>query len=127
MYLFPNHDKSVRGYKTAMGKKLFIMGHDTKLHVWHLELNRLESFEVPENFKRCVTEGESVLVVSQSSDVYIWKFGGKLQRIDSEYFSRSWFSPVLLWASRDIEMSRYVLKVPVLSILTPHASCFMLH
>lgn len=87
MYLFPNHDKSVRGYKTAMGKKLFIMGHDTKLHVWHLELDRLESFEVPENFKRCVTEGEAVLVVSQNSDVFIWKFGGKLQRIDMERLS----------------------------------------
>ncbi|KAI0449407.1 hypothetical protein F5B21DRAFT_49096 [Xylaria acuta] len=87
VYLFPNHGKSIRGYKTAMGKKLFIMGHDTKLHVWHLELNRLESFEVPENFKRCITEGETVLVVSQNSDIYIWKFGGKLQHIDMHKLS----------------------------------------
>ncbi|KAI0404694.1 hypothetical protein F4802DRAFT_607314 [Xylaria palmicola] len=82
VYLFPNHGESTRGYKTAMGKKLFIMGHDTRVHVWHLELNRLESFDLPENFKRCVTEDETVLVVSQTSDVYIWKFGGKLQHID---------------------------------------------
>ncbi|TGJ84569.1 hypothetical protein E0Z10_g4182 [Xylaria hypoxylon] len=87
VYLFPNHGESIRGYKTAMGKKLFVMGHDTKLHVWHLELNRLESFEVPENFKRCITEGERILVVSQSSDIYIWKFGEKLQHIDMHKLS----------------------------------------
>ncbi|KAI1421223.1 hypothetical protein F5Y12DRAFT_790207 [Xylaria sp. FL1777] len=87
VYLFPNHGESIRGYKTAMGKKLFVMGHDTKLHVWHLELNRLESFEVPENFKRCITEGETILVVSQSSDIYIWKFGEKLHHIDMHKLS----------------------------------------
>ncbi|KAI1757588.1 hypothetical protein F4782DRAFT_525398 [Xylaria castorea] len=87
VYLFPHHGKSIRGYKTAIGKKLFIMGHDTKLHVWHLELNRLESFEVPENFRRCITEGETVLVVSQNSDIYIWKFGGKVQHIDMQRLS----------------------------------------
>ncbi|KAI2624515.1 hypothetical protein GGS21DRAFT_493931 [Xylaria nigripes] len=86
-YLFPNHDKRSRGYKTAMGKTLFIMGHETKLHVWHLELNRLESFEVPENPERCITEGETVLVVSQTSDVYIWKFGQKLQHINMHRLS----------------------------------------
>ncbi|KAI0537462.1 hypothetical protein GGR58DRAFT_347187 [Xylaria digitata] len=87
VYLFPNHGESKRGYKTAMGKKLFVMGHDTKLHVWHLELNRLESFEVPENFKRCITEGETILVVCQSSDIYLWKFGEKLQKIDMHKLS----------------------------------------
>ncbi|KAI1296976.1 hypothetical protein F5Y03DRAFT_387049 [Xylaria venustula] len=91
VYLFPNlppnQGESIRGYKTVMGKKLFIMGHDTQLHVWHLELNRLESFEVPENFKRCITEGETVLVVCQSSDLYIWKFGGKLHKFDMHTLS----------------------------------------
>lgn len=82
VYLFPDHGKSTRGYKTAMGGKLFIMGHETKLHAWHLELDRLESFEVPENFKRCITEGDTVLVLCQNSGVYIWKFGGKFQHID---------------------------------------------
>lgn len=67
-----------------MGGKLFIMGHETKLHAWHLELDRLESFEVPENFKRCITEGDTVLVLCQNSGVYIWKFGGKFQHIDGE-------------------------------------------
>ncbi|KAJ3562569.1 hypothetical protein NPX13_g8522 [Xylaria arbuscula] len=81
-YLFPDHGETIRGYKTAMGKKLFVMGHDTKLHVWHLELNRLETIEVPENFKRCITEGETLLIVSQNSDLYLWKFGGSLQPID---------------------------------------------
>ncbi|KAI0814038.1 hypothetical protein GGR55DRAFT_493577 [Xylaria sp. FL0064] len=82
VYLFPNYGESIRGYKTAMSKKLFVMGHDTIVHVWHLELNRLESFEVPEYFKRCITEGETILVVCQSSDLYVWKFGGKLHRVD---------------------------------------------
>ncbi|KAI1174745.1 hypothetical protein F4777DRAFT_370553 [Nemania sp. FL0916] len=82
VYMFPNRGKPDQGYKTAMGDKLFIMGHETQLHVWHLELNRLESFNVPMNFKRCITEGETVLVVSQNSDVYLWQFGGKLQHID---------------------------------------------
>ncbi|KAI0429903.1 hypothetical protein F5Y09DRAFT_245796 [Xylaria sp. FL1042] len=82
VYLFPNYGESIRGYKTAMSKKLFVMGHDTVVHVWHLELNRLQSFEVPEYFKRCITEGETILVICQSSDIYIWNFGGKLHRID---------------------------------------------
>ncbi|KAI0188545.1 hypothetical protein F4808DRAFT_467920 [Astrocystis sublimbata] len=86
-YQFPKRDQSVRGYKTAMGSKLFIMGHGTKLHVWHLELDRLDSFEVPENFKRCITEDERVLILSQNSDIYIWRFGGKLQRIDMQKLS----------------------------------------
>ncbi|KAI1822593.1 hypothetical protein F4861DRAFT_514099 [Xylaria intraflava] len=81
-YLFPDHGELVRGYRTAMGNTLFIMSRDTKIHVWHLELNRLESFEVPQSPKRCITEGETVLVVSQTSDVYIWKFGQSLQHID---------------------------------------------
>ncbi|KAI1358461.1 hypothetical protein F5Y08DRAFT_333102 [Xylaria arbuscula] len=86
-YLFPDHGETIRGYKTAMGKKLFVMGHDTKLHVWHLELNRLETIEVPENFKRCITEGETLLIVSQNSDLYLWKFGGSLQPIDMNKLS----------------------------------------
>ncbi|KAI1148139.1 hypothetical protein F4825DRAFT_112100 [Nemania diffusa] len=81
-YLFPNHGTSTRGYETAMGEKLFIMGHGTKLHVWHLELNRLESFEVPAKFKRCIAGGETVLVVCQNSEIYLWKFGGKLKHVD---------------------------------------------
>lgn len=67
-----------------MGEKLFIMGHGTKLHVWHLELNRLESFEVPAKFKRCIAGGETVLVVCQNSEIYLWKFGGKLKHVDSK-------------------------------------------
>ncbi|KAK5625167.1 hypothetical protein RRF57_000883 [Xylaria bambusicola] len=85
VYLFPNYGESIRGYKTAMSTKLFMMGHDTTLHVWHLELNCMESIELPENFQRCITEGERVLVVCQSSDLYLWTFGGKIQRIDSKY------------------------------------------
>ncbi|KAI0104667.1 hypothetical protein GGR51DRAFT_224510 [Nemania sp. FL0031] len=81
-YLFPNHGKSTRGYETAMGEKLFIMGHGNRLHVWHLELNRLESFEVPAKFKRCVTGGNRVLVVCQNSELYLWTFGGELKHID---------------------------------------------
>lgn len=85
-YLFPDHANSTRGYNTAMGNRLFIMGQDTTLHVWHLELDRKESFSVPERFKRCITEGETVLVVTQYSDVYIWKFGQTVQRVISRLF-----------------------------------------
>ncbi|KAI0160199.1 hypothetical protein GGR57DRAFT_409607 [Xylariaceae sp. FL1272] len=86
-YLFPNHGDDKRGYRTAMGDKLFVMGQSTTLHVWHLELDRLESFKVPEIFKRCITEGETVLVVSQSSDVFLWRFGQTLQRLDMRKLS----------------------------------------
>lgn len=75
-----------------MGEKLFVMGHDAKLHAWHLELNRLETIEVPENFKRCITEGETILIVTQNSDLYLWNFGGSLQPIDSEYFCSFYLS-----------------------------------
>ncbi|KAI1323365.1 hypothetical protein F5Y16DRAFT_412716 [Xylariaceae sp. FL0255] len=84
IYLFPGHRQSMRGYKTAMGNKLFIMGHGTTLNVWHLELNRLESFEVPEHFRRCITEDETVLVLSQTSDVFVWRFGQTMKRIDMQ-------------------------------------------
>ncbi|KAI0516974.1 hypothetical protein F5B22DRAFT_139638 [Xylaria bambusicola] len=87
VYLFPDYGESIRGYKTAMSQKLFMMGHNTMLHVWHLELNRMESIELPENFQRCITEGERVLVVCQSSDLYLWTFGGKLVYVDMNKLS----------------------------------------
>ncbi|KAI0394423.1 hypothetical protein F5Y17DRAFT_251920 [Xylariaceae sp. FL0594] len=81
-YMFPGRDPAQRGYKTAMGNKLFVIGCETTLHVWHLDHNRLQSFEVPDGFSRCVTENETVLVVTQRSDVYIWRFGETLRYID---------------------------------------------
>ncbi|KAI1499074.1 hypothetical protein F5X99DRAFT_391158 [Biscogniauxia marginata] len=81
-YLFPRHERQNRGYRTAMGDKLLLLCRETTVHAWHLELDRLQSFEVPETFKRCTTEGETVLVVCTSGDLFIWRYGQTLQRIE---------------------------------------------
>ncbi|KAI0593980.1 hypothetical protein F4775DRAFT_464339 [Biscogniauxia sp. FL1348] len=81
-YLFPHHGGRNHGYRTAMGEKLLILCRDTTVYAWHLELDRLQSFELPETFKRCATQGETVLIVSRTADVFIWKYGQALQHID---------------------------------------------
>ncbi|KAI1640828.1 hypothetical protein F4809DRAFT_588912 [Biscogniauxia mediterranea] len=81
-YLFPHHEGQNHGYRTAMGEKLLILCRDTTVYAWHLELDRLQSFELPETFKRCTTQGETVLIVSSSADVFIWRYGQTLKHID---------------------------------------------
>ncbi|KAI5920133.1 hypothetical protein F4810DRAFT_449493 [Camillea tinctor] len=81
-YIFPDHGGQNRGYRTAMGDKLLILCRNTTVYVWHLELDRVQSFELSEPFKRCATEGETVLIVSETADVFIWRYGQTLQHID---------------------------------------------
>ncbi|KAI0475194.1 hypothetical protein GGR56DRAFT_502010 [Xylariaceae sp. FL0804] len=66
---------SGHGYKTALGDKLFILGNGTTMHVWHLQLDRLHTLELPESFERSIAEGENVLIVFKSSAVSLWSFG----------------------------------------------------
>jgi hypothetical protein len=113
VYQFPNHGGSTYGYKTALGNKLFIIGQGTILYVWHLELNRMESFTVPGNFKRCITQDETVIVVSQSSDLYLWRFGQRLQHIASGFFYA--FHPVLESAASHSVISEQFLETWLVS------------
>ncbi|KAK6086266.1 f-box domain-containing protein [Seiridium cupressi] len=82
VYSFPGHLEERVGYQTALGNKLFIMGKESTLHAWHLETNVHYSIELPHHFKRCVTESETVLIVSKDSTVYLWEFGQPFRQVD---------------------------------------------
>ncbi|KAI1385443.1 uncharacterized protein F4822DRAFT_344423 [Hypoxylon trugodes] len=82
-YLFPNHKGEKQGYKTAMSNKLILMGRGKMLHAWHLELDQLRSTEVPDEFVRCIAEGETVIIVSKTAEVFLWRFGEKPQHINT--------------------------------------------
>ncbi|KAI1103038.1 hypothetical protein F4804DRAFT_311345 [Jackrogersella minutella] len=81
-YLFPDHRGDKQGYKTAMSDKLLLMGRGKKLHCWHLELDRLYSTDIPEEFVRCIAEGETVLILTRTAEVFLWRFDQELQHID---------------------------------------------
>ncbi|KAI1453914.1 hypothetical protein F4805DRAFT_441832 [Annulohypoxylon moriforme] len=81
-YLFPNNDGEKQGHKTAMSDKLLLMGRGRTLNAWHLELDRLHSTQVPEEFVRCITEGEKILVLTRNAEVFLWRFGQEPQYID---------------------------------------------
>ena len=85
-YMFPRHGGVRQGYKTAMSSRLFVMGRGPLVNVWHLELNCLRSFWLSDEFERCIMEGERVLFVSKSADIYLWSFGGteEPRRVDLE-------------------------------------------
>ncbi|KAI1399305.1 hypothetical protein F4819DRAFT_465592 [Hypoxylon fuscum] len=80
-YLFPNHNGE-KGIKTAMGDNLFIMARKRTLNAWHLELDQHCSAEVPGEVVRCVTEGETALVITKYADIFLWKFGEEPRHID---------------------------------------------
>jgi hypothetical protein len=108
VYSFPHHRGEQAGYQIALGDKLFIMGKEHILHVWHLENNTHLEVELPYHFKRCVTERETVLIVAKDSAVYLWKFGQGLESVDmSSIYERA---PVTLGDQGDF----------VLSVLGPH-------
>lgn len=81
-YLFPNNRGEKQGFKTAMSDKLLLMGREKTIHAWHLELDRLCSTKVPEQFVRCIAEGETVLIVTKNAELYLWRFGRDPQHID---------------------------------------------
>lgn len=82
VYSFPDHRGDQSGYQITMGNQLFIMGKERTLHVWHLETNSYHKVELPYDFKRCLTEGETVLVIAKDSTVYLWDFGQQVRQID---------------------------------------------
>ncbi len=81
-YLFPDNGGRRQGFKTAMSADLFVMSLGTTVNAWHFALGCLQSVEAPEFFERCVTEGERILLVSETGRVYSWTFGGALRHID---------------------------------------------
>ncbi|KAK7747815.1 hypothetical protein SLS62_008851 [Diatrype stigma] len=74
-YQFPGHGGIKLGYKTAMSAVLFVMCRGTTVDAWHLERSILRSVEVPEDFDRCIAEGERLLFVSMDGRVFAWTFG----------------------------------------------------
>ncbi|CAJ2508990.1 Uu.00g140160.m01.CDS01 [Anthostomella pinea] len=106
-YMFPNHGVEERGYKTAMSDKLLIMSRRTTLHAWHLELDHLQSVEVPGLIERCVTEGETALIVLKNSEAFLWEFGRELQHIDIDKFSCYTKSPVSMGGMDNLTLSQW--------------------
>ncbi|OTB02056.1 hypothetical protein M426DRAFT_13896 [Hypoxylon sp. CI-4A] len=81
-YLFPNNKGETQGYRTAMSDKLLLMGRGKTLHAWHLDLDRLSSAEFPEEFVRCIPEGDTTLIVTKNAELYLWKFGREPVHVD---------------------------------------------
>ncbi|EMR62675.1 hypothetical protein UCREL1_10394 [Eutypa lata UCREL1] len=65
-YLFPNNGGFRQGYKTAISSRLFVMCRGTTVDAWHFTLNCLRSVEIPEEFDRCIAEGERILLISNN-------------------------------------------------------------
>jgi hypothetical protein len=82
VYSFPDHGGDRTGYQVAMGDGLFIMGKERTLHVWNLENDSHQLIELPYDFKRCLTEGDTILVIAKNSAVYLWESGQTLRQID---------------------------------------------
>ncbi|KAI2616851.1 hypothetical protein GGR54DRAFT_224297 [Hypoxylon sp. NC1633] len=80
-YQSPNNNGMAPGFRTAMSDKLFLLGQGAMLYAWHLELDQPHSIKVPEEFVRCIAEGETVLILSKHAEVYLWKFGNQLRHI----------------------------------------------
>ncbi|KAI1773222.1 hypothetical protein F4818DRAFT_120992 [Hypoxylon cercidicola] len=81
-YLFPNRQGENHGFRTAMGDKLFIMARGRMLHAWHLELDLHHSTETLEDVVRCVTEGETALIITKYAEIFLWRFGQEPRHID---------------------------------------------
>ncbi|KAK1835320.1 hypothetical protein QBC39DRAFT_298783 [Podospora conica] len=82
MFLFPGQaygssGEARRGWKTAMGEVLFVMGQeDVGVCVWHLERDEMKRVGLPGAFERCVVEGERILFVGRRrGDVWLWRWG----------------------------------------------------
>ncbi|KAI1760169.1 hypothetical protein GGR53DRAFT_96580 [Hypoxylon sp. FL1150] len=82
-YLFPNRQAESHGFRTAMGDKIFIMARGRTLHAWHLELDLHRTTGVPEDIVRCVTEGETSLIITKYADIFLWRFGQKPRHINA--------------------------------------------
>ncbi|KAM7200317.1 hypothetical protein V8F20_005294 [Naviculisporaceae sp. PSN 640] len=95
MYLFPGqledegqvYDRQRRrGWKTALGKMLFVMGQeDVGVCVWHLEKDEMKRLRLPEGaFDRCVVHGERLLFVGRrNGEVWLWDWEtGLVQTVD---------------------------------------------
>ncbi|KAI0179869.1 hypothetical protein GGR52DRAFT_216125 [Hypoxylon sp. FL1284] len=82
-YLFPGSQRETRGFRTAMSDKMFIMARGGIVHAWHLELDVRCSTKVPEEVARCVTEGETALIITRYADIFLWKFGQEPRHIEA--------------------------------------------
>lgn len=82
-YLFPNNGGFRQGYKTAISSRLFVMCRGTTVDAWHFTLNCLRSVEIPEEFDRCIAEGERILLISNNGRIYSWTFGQDVLPIDA--------------------------------------------
>ncbi|KAK8119482.1 uncharacterized protein PG998_004108 [Apiospora kogelbergensis] len=81
-YLFPGHDKDRRGYMTSLGDTMLLMARGTTLHAWNFADDRggtastaesLRSVEMPQRIARTLCENETVLIVSQNGEVWLWR------------------------------------------------------
>ncbi|KXX82722.1 hypothetical protein MMYC01_200862 [Madurella mycetomatis] len=99
MYLFPlNRTRRMslpggqwdvdrqRGWKTAMGEFLFVMGQeDAGVCVWHLERDEMRQLKLPGAFDRCVVQGGRLLFVGRrAAEVWTWTWdANSIQIIDT--------------------------------------------
>lgn len=108
VYRFPNHSNIQRGYRTAMSDKVLVIARDNILHAWHLEKDLLASIAIPEPFERCIADGTTVLIVTRSAQLYSWKFGGSLERIDISGFPCYQPGPVRLGGLDQLVLNQFL-------------------
>ena len=73
-----------RGWKTAMGEVLFVMGQeDAGVCVWHLERDEMREVKLPGAFDRCVVQGERLLFVGRrAAEVWTWSWSSSENRVE---------------------------------------------
>ncbi|KAK8028209.1 hypothetical protein PG991_005265 [Apiospora marii] len=85
-YLFPGHGKDRTGYMTSLGDTMLLMARGTTLHAWNFAdedggaAETLRSVVMPQRIARTLSENDTVLIVSQGGEVWLWR-----PRFSSDY------------------------------------------
>ncbi|KAK8090741.1 hypothetical protein PG994_000246 [Apiospora phragmitis] len=79
-YLFPGHGKDRTGYMTSLGDTMLLMARGRTLHAWNFAdgndggaAESLRSVVMPQRIARTLSEDDTVLIVSQGGEVWLWR------------------------------------------------------
>ncbi|KAK8051916.1 hypothetical protein PG993_003301 [Apiospora rasikravindrae] len=77
-YLFPGHGKDRTGYMTSLGDTMLLMARGKTLHAWNFAgevggAESLRSVMMPQRIARTLSENDTVLIVSQDGEVWLWR------------------------------------------------------
>ncbi|KAK8080483.1 hypothetical protein PG997_008301 [Apiospora hydei] len=77
-YLFPGHGEDRTGYMTSLGDTMLLMARGRTLHAWNFAgeaggAESLRSVVMPQRIARTLSENDTVLIVSQDGEVWLWR------------------------------------------------------